>query len=57
MTEKQIYSLERVIQSAYSQALANDQENPDLATVEMLWEAFAKEAKRNGINNWKGIEL
>lgn len=57
MTEKQIYSVERVIQAAYSQALENNREEPDTATIQMLWESFVKEAKRNGIKKWKGIEL
>ena len=57
MTDKKTYSQERVIQAAYSQALATAQDEPDMATVELLWDAFVKEAKRNGINNWKGIDL
>ena len=56
--QKENKAAERVIQSAYGQAIAYAKpEDLQAATVALLWASFEREAKTFGLTNWKGLQL
>ena len=56
--EKEALAAERVIHSAYGQAMKYaGNEDLKAATVALLWCAFVKEAKDFGLVEWKGLPL
>jgi hypothetical protein len=56
--QKEKDAAERVAQTAYGQAAKYAKsEDLEAATVALLWAAFEQEAKRFGLESWRGLEL
>lgn len=56
--QKEQVAAERVVQAAYGQAMKYAKaEDLEAATIGLLWAAFEKEAKRFGLESWRGLEL
>lgn len=58
INEKETLAAERVIHSAYGQAMKySGSEDLKAATVALLWCAFQKEAKEMGLDSWRNLDL
>jgi hypothetical protein len=56
--EKETLAAERVVQTAYGQALSYSKpEDLQATTVALLWAAFELEAKRFGLLEWRGLKF
>jgi hypothetical protein len=56
--QKEALAAERVVQAAYGQAMKYAKaEDLEAATIGLLWAAFELEAKRFGLESWRGLEL
>jgi len=56
--QKEQAAAERVVQAAYGQAMKYAKpEDLEAATIGLLWAAFELEAKRFGLESWRGLEL
>jgi hypothetical protein len=56
--EKEAIAAEKVIHSAYHHVMSYAKnEDIEAATIALLWAAFETEAKRFGLESWRGLQL